>query len=81
MSDKKHVLQKVSLVFSVLFFVGAIVCAGFLLWAGSDASKVFKASFGASMFFCFMVSVVLHVMGSANLPSFKMEDAAKEGES
>lgn len=73
MNTKKHFLQKVSLVFSVLFFISAFVCAGFLFWAGDDATPVFKASFGASMFFCFMVGIVLHVMGSANLPNFKLD--------
>jgi Flp pilus assembly protein protease CpaA len=68
MATNKHLLQKVSSVSSILFFIASAVFTVLLVAAGKDASQVYKASVGASMFFCFMVGIVLRVMGTADLP-------------
>lgn len=68
MGQNKQFLQKASSVSGLIFFIAAIVFTVLLVAAGDDASRVYKASVGASMFFCLMVGIVLRVMGTADLP-------------
>lgn len=71
---KKHILQKISGVAAILCFIAMIVCGVLLAFAGEDSSKVYKASMLASTLFFFMVSAVLRIMATTNLPSFKLEE-------
>jgi len=75
---QKSRLQKVSYVFSVLFFIGAACCTAWLLIKGDSVSIVFKSSVAASAFFCFTSAVVLLTMASANLPNLKFKKSEIE---
>ena len=66
---KKRFLQKVSAVCAKVSFVVAAITGVWLFTYASDASEVYRSSLGAGTFFFFMVGIVLHAIGSANLPN------------
>ena len=84
MVKRKGFLQKLSLVFSGISFVLSLVCGVWLYFrlqsVGSD--NPVSASLMASTFFFLFVGFILGVIGSANLPSFKVyhPDEKKDGD-
>jgi hypothetical protein len=72
--QKKTRMQKISLFFSIICFIGTLGCVAAVLFAGSDATDIYKASFAASSFFLFTCGIVLFTMARANLPNFKFDD-------
>jgi len=64
----KHILQRFSKVVGVISIIVAFICGGYLLTLTDSEDKVMKAFFGSISFFCFMMGLVLHNIGSANLP-------------
>lgn len=80
MTKRKGILQKISLVSAAVSFVLALV-SGVMLYlrlesVGSD--NPVSASLVASTFFFICVGVVLSIIGTADLPSFKFDNS--EGE-
>lgn len=75
---QKTRLQKVSYVFSILFFIGAACCTVWLLLKGESISIVFKSSVAASAFFCFTSAIVLLTMATTNLPNLKIDKNIKQ---
>ncbi|WP_206485828.1 hypothetical protein [Thalassotalea sp. G2M2-11] len=71
---KKRKLQKIAKVISYLSTVSAIGCGIFLYTIADGDDKVLKASMGATAFFFFTVGLVLHTIGSADLPDLKIHD-------
>jgi tetrahydromethanopterin S-methyltransferase subunit D len=80
MAERKGVLQKLSIVSSIVSFVLAFI-AGVMLYlqlesVGSD--HPISASLMASTFFFVAVGVVLLIIGNADLPSFKFDDSEEK---
>ena len=80
MTNRKKVLQKVSLVSAVVSFVLALT-SGTMLYlrlesVGSD--NPISASLMASTFFFICVGVVLTVIGKADVPSFKIDNSEEK---
>ncbi|SEK88271.1 hypothetical protein SAMN05216262_103203 [Colwellia chukchiensis] len=65
---QKHILQRLAKVVSIVSIIAAFICAGYLLTLNDTDDKVMKAFFGSISFFCFTMGLVLHSIGSANLP-------------
>ena len=77
MTKRKGVLQKVSLVSAVVSFVLALT-SGVMLYLRLESvgmDNPISASFLASTFFFICVGVVLTVIGTADLPSFKIDNS------
>ena len=77
MTKRKGVLQKVSLISAVVSFVLAFI-SGVLLYFRPESvgnPDPVSASLLASIFFFISVGVVLTVIGTANIPSFKFDNA------
>ena len=77
MTKRKGVLQKASLVFAVVSVVLALI-SGVMLYlrlesVGSD--NPISASLMASTFFFICVGGVLAVIGTADIPSFKIDNS------
>lgn len=74
MQKKKSILQKSSLLFSVICFISALVCAVALFIKGGELGMdhPISASLAASIFFFFSVAAVLFVIGKSDIPSFKV---------
>jgi len=74
MTKKKGILQKASLIAAALSFLLAVTSAVLLYFrlesVGSD--NPISASFMASTFFFICVGGVLSVIGTADIPSFKI---------
>ncbi len=66
---KKRFLQKVSTVFAIISFIAAAITGIWLFTLEAGASEVYRSSLGAATFFFFMVGIVLHAIGGANLPN------------
>lgn len=80
MAERKSVLQKVSTISAVVSFVLAFI-AGVMLYlrlesVGSD--NPVSASLMASTFFFIGVGIVLFIIGNADLPSFKIDNAKEK---
>jgi len=76
MTAKKGFLQKLSLVSAVASFAVALI-AGVMLYlrlqhVGSD--NPVSASLMASMFFFVCVGIILVIIGTADIPSFKFDN-------
>lgn len=69
---KKRKLQKIAKVISYLSIITAIGCAIFLTIIETE-EVVMRASFGATSFFFFMVGLVLHTIGSSDLPDLTIK--------
>ncbi len=65
----KNFLQHISSVFSYICFVFAIICLFILMIYFIDLSKVYRASFTASIFFFVMTGFVLREMAKIDSPS------------
>ena len=77
MTERKGVLQKLSIVSAVVCFVLAFI-AGVMLYlrlesVGSD--NPISASLMASTFFFIGVGIVLTIIGNADIPSFKIDNS------
>ena len=66
--ENKHILQRIAKVVGIISIIIAFICAGYLLTLTDSEDKVMKAFYGSISFFCFMMGLVLHTIGSANLP-------------
>ena len=80
MTERKGVLQKLSIVSAVVCFVLAFI-AGVMLYlrlesVGSD--NPISASLMASTFFFISVGVVLIIVGNADIPSFKIDNSKEK---
>ncbi|MBU2970965.1 hypothetical protein KO527_16555 [Pseudoalteromonas sp. C2R02] len=75
---QKTRLQKVSYVFSILFFIGAACSTVWLLFKGESVSIVFKSNVAATAFFCFTSAIVLLTMATTNLPNLKIDKNIKQ---
>ena len=71
MQENKRLLQKISSVCAKFSFVIAVVCSVILVINLEEATDVFRASMGATIFFFFMVGIVLSAIGNTNLPNLK----------
>lgn len=69
---KKRKLQKIATVISYFSILTAIACAVFLMMIDTE-EKVMRASLGATSFFFFMVGLVLHTIGSSDLPDLTIK--------
>lgn len=69
---KKRKLQKIAKAISYLSIVIAIGCGIFLVTI-DDEETVMRASIGATSFFFFMVGLVLHTIGSSDLPDLTIK--------
>jgi len=71
---EKRFMQKIAKVISYVSTLTAIIC-GILLFTVVDGDDmVMKSSVGAAAFFFFTVGLVLHTIGSSDLPNLKIED-------
>ncbi len=70
MKNESHLLQKISLIFSILCFLAAVTAIFIIGIYHADLSDTAIASIGATSFFLFTTGVVLKVMGRTNLKSF-----------
>ncbi len=79
MTKRKGMLQKLSLVSGVISFVLAFV-SGIILYLRVEtvSGDVISASLMASLFFFVCVGAVFTTMGTADLPSFKIDNAEKK---
>ena len=74
---RKGLLQKLSIVFSVISFALALI-AGIMLFlrvASVGGDNPISASLMASTFFFICVGTILTVIGNADIPSFKFDDS------
>lgn len=74
MQKKKSILQKSSLIISVVCILSALVCAVALFIKSGELGMdhPVSASLAASIFFFFSVAAVLFVIGKSDIPSFKV---------
>lgn len=70
--QNRHLLQKIAKITAIISILVAIVMGGYLLTLNDSEDKVLKAFFGSVSFFCFMAGLVLHSIGSANLPDLSV---------
>ena len=75
MKKSKSILQKVAIVIGIICFLLAIVCAVALYYMVQDVGMqdVVSASLLASTFFFVFIGFVFTVIGSADIPSFKVD--------
>lgn len=73
--EERKLGQKITLGVSFFCYFAAVVCAGMMFYLGMESTEtpVF-ASFMATTVFFACVGIVLHVLGSGNLPSLKVDD-------
>ena len=64
----KHLLQRIAKVVGNISIIAAFITGGYLLTIMDGDDKVLQSFFGAISFFCFMMGLVLHSIGSADLP-------------
>jgi predicted tellurium resistance membrane protein TerC len=79
-TERKGFLQKLSIVSAVLSFVLAFI-AGVMLYlrlehSGSD--NPISASLMASVFFFVCVGIILVIIGTADIPSFKFDNSKEK---
>ena len=74
-SENRKTGQKLTLLIAYACYLGAVLSVAncFYLAQESTQTPVF-ASFIAITVFCACVGVLLHVLGSGNLPSLKIDD-------
>lgn len=76
-SKSKSVFQKASLVSAFVSFVLSLV-SGVMLYLQiekTNSDDPISAAFMAAVFFFICVGVVLFVIGTANIPSFKLDNS------
>ena len=79
--NRRNLGQKIAFVIALLSYVTGVGCALYALLQGEEAlGKSVYASFLASVVFFFGVGIVLHVIGTANLPSLKVEPTPRPSE-
>ncbi len=76
MKNNKSKLQKLAIFIAVASLISAITCAVYLFFNIDDLGwkNPISASLLASTFFFVFVSIILVVIGTANIPSFKFDD-------
>ena len=80
MTERKGVLQKLSIVSAVVSFVLAFI-AGVMLYLRVESVGIdnpISASLIASTFFFICVGAVLIVIGTADIPSFKIGNSEEK---
>ena len=82
MNPDKRPLQKVSSYTAVISYILAVISAIalYLRLQEHDFNNPMSASLLACVFFFALVGIVLNIVGSSNLPSFKF-DASDNGDS
>jgi hypothetical protein len=70
---EKRFLQKIAKVISIICMLTAACCLIFMLINKGELTDVIEASFGALTFFFFMVGIVLHAIGTTDIPNLKVE--------
>ena len=71
---RRNLGQKISFVIAILSYITGVGCALYAIIQGEEAlGKSVYASFLASVVFFGGVGIVLHVIGTADLPSLKVE--------
>ncbi len=76
-SKKRHILQKVAKIFSIVSLFIAFISAGYLLTLTDENDKAIKAGVGAIAFFCFTVGFVLHAIATTSLPNLRVSSKKK----
>ncbi len=76
--EKRHFLQKIAKVFSIITLIVAFVSAGYLFTLNDETEKALKAGVGAIAFFCFTIGLVLHAIASASLPNLQINSKSSE---
>ena len=76
MTERKGILQKLSIVSAVVSFVLAIVASVMLYLRLESVGRdnPISASLMASIFFFIGVGIVLIIIGNADIPSFKIDN-------
>jgi FtsH-binding integral membrane protein len=74
-SKNRKIGQKITLFIAYSCYLGALVSIVISFYLGKESTQtpVF-ASFIAITVFCACVGILLHVLGSGNLPSLKIDD-------
>ena len=72
MKERKKI-QKVLMGIAVISYVAAIACAMLAAYLSDGTANPEVASYMASVVFFAGTGIVLHVISSTNLPSFKVE--------
>jgi len=67
-------MQKIAKVISYICTITAIACGIMLFTVVDPDDMVMKSSIGAAAFFFFTAGLVLHTIGSSDLPNLKIED-------
>ena len=70
---ERRKIQKVLMGIAVISYVAAIACAMIAAYLSDGTANPEVASFMASVVFFAGTGIVLHVISSTNLPSFKVE--------
>ncbi len=67
--------QKIAFFVAIVFYIAAFGCiAAIFYWSGQLGSNhPITASLGASVVFFLGAGIVLHVIGRADIPSFRIE--------
>ncbi|MEE9493584.1 MAG: hypothetical protein V3W04_09445 [Gammaproteobacteria bacterium] len=77
MKNNKSLLQKSSLYFSIASFLASVACVIYLTLKIDNLGweNPVSASLLAATFFFAFVGVVLAIIGTSNIPSFKFDSA------
>jgi len=70
---ERRKIQKILMGIAVVSYVAAIACAMAAAYLSDGTANPAVASFMASVVFFSGAGIVLHVISSTNLPSFKVE--------
>jgi len=74
-NNKPKAGQKITLIIAYICYLGAVFSAGVSYYLGrEDTYTPVFASFIAITVFCICVGFLLHILGSGNLPSLKVDD-------
>ncbi len=81
MKNTKSKLQKMAIFIAIASFISSIACVVYLFLNIDELGweNPISASLLASTFFFVFVGIILVVIGTANIPSFKFDDSSKRG--
>jgi len=65
--------QKVLFVIAIISYLAAVSCGAAAAWLGMDYGQPILASLMASVVFFLGVGIVLHVIGTVDLPDLKIK--------
>ncbi|MCW8826407.1 MAG: hypothetical protein OQK78_08275 [Gammaproteobacteria bacterium] len=82
MQTKKNLFQRASLISAKISFVISVVCGISLYFRVDEAGyqDPISASLLGSMFFFLFVGILLSIVGSSDIPSFKLDTSEKSEE-